>query len=121
MSFSDYMDDQTLPREILQHRAWSVPWYREGFKAGIRIALMNAAGVAREKPMRKPEHFRELEKILLEKKHFLMEQAIDGTFDVPGFVRWNHTEKKLEWHQPLTESEAWEIMKAAWEINRHGK
>ena len=77
MSFSDYMDDQTLPREILQHRAWSVPWYREGFIHGMNAAV-TAMGEALDM---KPETIQKAKDILLKNADHLMNRALEGAYD----------------------------------------
>lgn len=77
MSFSDYMDDQTLPREILQHRAWSVPWYREGFEHGMNAAV-TMMGEALDM---KPETIQEIKDELLKNTDHLMNQTLESSYD----------------------------------------
>lgn len=77
MSFSDYMDDQTLPREVLQHRAWSVPWYREGFIHGMNAAV-TAMGEALDM---KSETIQKAKDILLKNADHLMNQTLEDSYD----------------------------------------
>lgn len=77
MSFSDFMDDQTLPREILQHRAWSVPWYREGFIHGMNAAV-TAMGEALDM---KAETIQAIKDELLKNTDHLMNQTLEGSYD----------------------------------------
>lgn len=77
MSFSDYMDDQTLPKEILQHRAWSVPWYREGFEHGMNAAV-TMMGEALDM---KPETIQAIKDEFLKNTDHLMNRALEGAYD----------------------------------------
>lgn len=116
MSFLDFMEEKTISPEELQQKAWSIPWYKSGFEHGMHIAIEMMCALAQTKALKKEEHFREFERLLMEKRHYLMDRALNN-IDYSGFIRWNKVLKKLEWYQPLSKGEAWDILTTAMEIN----
>lgn len=121
MSFLDFMEEKTISPEELQQKAWSIPWYKSGFEHGLHIAIEMMCSLAQTKTLKKEEHFREFERLLMEKRHFLMDQCLYHSFSYSGFIRWNKEQKKLEWYQPLSKGEAWDILTTAMEINNNGQ
>lgn len=122
MSFLDFQDAPEVPEDDVRMAAWRNAWYKAGFTHGIQAALANVQGLMDTPGVRfTKKHVPDLERLLLKKAHFLMAQILEGEFKCPGFVRMNQQAKSLEWFQPLTQGEAWELMCMAMELNKELK
>ena len=115
------MDDDRLDvinvrepsQELLQRCAWRESWYKAGFRHGMEAALetFRLLKKGREMP-RNDKAYKQLEEVMLASQLRLADQKINGTFIEDGFIRLNHKTGQYEYYQPLTKSEAYDLMMA---------